>query len=160
MTNRGEMYQLGRLLRENVDQILAWRSERGWQNQTSPNTAQANPATTQVQENYGSQPRQRAWLGIVVLCAVGLVAVTNPNNLNPPLFLAIMCLPMVIADFREHHNKLAIAMLNGTLVTLVMTVAYSKFGGVLMFALVFMLSSIGWLVALVWSCLKVKKWEN
>jgi hypothetical protein len=71
-----------------------------------------------------------------------------------------MCLPMVIADFREHHNKLAIAMLNGTLVTLVMTVAYSKFGGVLMFALVFMLSSIGWLVALVWSCLKVKKWEN
>jgi|GraSoiStandDraft_16_1057320.scaffolds.fasta_scaffold118225_5 hypothetical protein len=59
MTNRSEMYQLGRLLRENVDQILAWRSERGWQNQTSPNTAQANPATTQVQENYDSQPRQR-----------------------------------------------------------------------------------------------------
>jgi hypothetical protein len=115
---------------------------------------------TLVQKKYGNRSRPWSGLGIGVLCLVALVAVTNQGNLTPPLFLTIMCLPMLLADFRKHHNKLAIAMLNGTLVTLVAAMTYSQFGGVLMFALVFILSSIGWLVALVWSCLKVEKWEK
>ena len=71
-----------------------------------------------------------------------------------------MCLPMLIADLRQHHNKMAIAVLNGVLMALVVTLAYSRFGGMLLFAPVFVLASVGWLVALVWSCLKVEKWEK
>jgi hypothetical protein len=71
-----------------------------------------------------------------------------------------MCLPMLVADLRQHHNKLAIAVLNTTLVVLVNVLAYSQFGGMLLFGFISILSSIGWLVALVWSCLKVQKWEQ
>ena len=46
----------------------------------------------------------------------------------------IYFLPSIIASKREHHNTLAIVMLN-------------IFGGVV---------GIGWLVALVWSCTVVK----
>jgi hypothetical protein len=61
---------------------------------------------TLVQKKYGSQSRPLSGLGIGVLCLVALVTATNQGNLTPPLFLAIMCLPMLLADFRKHHNKL------------------------------------------------------
>jgi hypothetical protein len=119
---------------------------------------------TLVQRKFSGQSQpfsntlSKITLGVV--CWVALIAVTNQGNMVPPLVNAIMCLPMLVADFRQHHNKLAIAVLNGTLVALVVTVGYSEFGGVLMFGLVFILSSIGWFVALIWSCLRVQKWEK
>jgi hypothetical protein len=98
-------------------------------------------------------------LGIGVLCWLALIALTEANP-TPVLVQAILCSPMLIADIRQHHNKLAIAALNGTLVALAVILAYSRFGGLLLIAPVFLLSSIGWFVALVWSCMKIEKWEK
>jgi hypothetical protein len=115
---------------------------------------------TLVQKNFGDRSR---WLvnkiGLVVLGLVVLAAV-NGSGSNSWLIIATACLPMVIADVRQHHNKLAIVMLNSTLAVLVGTVAYSQFGGILMFTLVFFLSTIGWFVALVWSCTRVRKYQE
>jgi hypothetical protein len=120
---------------------------------------------TVVQKKYGSQSQpiseMFSWLGISALCWIALITLTNQGNPTPTIVNAIMCAPILIADFRQHHNKLAIAVLNGVaLVALVQMVAYSQFGGLLIVALVFMLSTTGWFVALVWSCLKVQKWEK
>jgi len=50
------------------------------------------------------------------------------------MLVFIYFVPSFIAEYREHHNKLAIVMLN-------------IFGGLI---------GVGWLVALVWSCTAVK----
>jgi hypothetical protein len=111
---------------------------------------------TLVNEQFTKPKPRQPWLGIGLLVWVLGTAVANGPNLTSATIFAIAILPMIIADFRNHHNRLAIIMLNGVLAVLVATVIKSDFGGILMFALVFTLSSIGWLAALVWSCTRVK----
>jgi hypothetical protein len=83
------------------------------------------------------------------------------NNLQPLLIFAGLCLPIFIAELRNHHNKWAIIAFDAVPV---ITYAFGYLvlrGPVLTGGMVLWLAGFGvsiciWFAALVWACTRVR----
>jgi hypothetical protein len=83
------------------------------------------------------------------------------NNLQPLLIFAGLCLPIFIAELRNHHNKWAIIVFDAVPV---ITYAFGYLvlrGPVLTGSMVLWLAGFGvsiciWFAALVWACTRVR----
>ena len=83
------------------------------------------------------------------------------NNLQPLLIFAGLCLPIFIAELRNHHNKRAIIVFDAVPV---ITYAFGYLvlrGPVLTGSMVLWLAGFGvsiciWFAALVWACTRVR----
>lgn len=106
-------------------------------------------------ERFATFLRDNLPIGAVAVAAVmvGSYAVTGG-----PFWPALL-LPALIAQWRLHHNRLAISVLSFVLFGLCWTATIVRSpapiiveGFELMFGTTVLLSLVGWLVALVWSC--------
>lgn len=92
------------------------------------------------------QPRRKYnAFNIIVFVLVGLICLVGGTNLW--WFPLCVLLPTVIANARCHNNALAITALN--VVMFVVSTQSPPVG--------FVISSLGWTIALVWACLNQRR---
>jgi hypothetical protein len=104
------------------------------------------------------------WFLIIAAIFIAKVQYTNGFNVRDLLFDVGIVLPGLIAVWRQHHQRLAICVLNTVIVAAfffaawnVYATAHPSLGDVLFLNKVFSLSVIVWPLALVWACFPVTK---
>jgi hypothetical protein len=114
-------------------------------------------------EQTATVKRMRVPMYAIIFVAFFLLVAFNmpAGSGSAMIWLGASGLPMVIADLRGHHNRIAIVVLNSLLFAFALFVTHALSNGgfidVLIFGFLFLVAAIGWLVALIWAFTSVKE---
>ena len=117
-----------------------------------------------LQTTYRAKPFPCVSVGLAVLATFvlsWLAAKGVQNNLEPLLIFGGLCLPIFIAELRNHHNKWAIIAFDAVPVITYACGYLVLRGPVLTASMVLWLAGFGvsiciWFAALVWACMRVR----